>query len=259
MLHSQVIGNGLCSSGKMECGTLAGEALYFDFFPRDTVLDSGAQCFGSSLFCGKSGGEAFGKGNFSLAEGDFFWRIYPAEKAIAEALDGMGDALDFDQIHASTNEHGGTLPQRRSSVTRMTLYGHEEIAIWTDVTNVLDADTSLRWNLELVAASAEEPARTIRFLSGALMACGAWIVMRRFYPEGTAELEFEFARGLCVDIYAVLMSAGMELSRDSHIKLAELCNCTKNVIETKVCEMVQAELTVLIAVAVKQEGAGDRV
>jgi len=137
--------------------------------------------------------------------------------------------------------------------------GHEEITVQTDVANVLDADTSTGWDLELVAASSEEPARTIRFLSGALMACGAWIVMRRFYPEGTAELEFEFARASCMDIYAVLAGTGLELSRDSHLKLAELCNCTKNVIETKAFETVQVELTVLAAVEAKKEGLGDRV
>jgi hypothetical protein len=116
----------------------------------------------------------------------------------------------------------------------------------TDLSCVSDRDEFVGWELGLVAASTDEPSRLIRFLSGALMACGAWIVMRRFQPDGTAQLEFEFARASCVEIYAVLIAAGVELSRDSHMRLTELCQCTKHVIETKAFEVVHVELAVLI-------------
>ena len=39
---------------------------------------------------------------------------------------------------------------------------------------------------------------------------------------------FEFERQACVDIYSVLIAAGLELSQSGHIRFTELCQCTRS-------------------------------
>jgi hypothetical protein len=45
---------------------------------------------------------------------------------------------------------------------------------------------------------------------------------------GTVNILFEFERQACVDIYSVLVAAGVELSQAGHIRFTELCQCTRN-------------------------------
>lgn len=100
------------------------------------------------------------------------------------------------------------------------------------------------WSLRLTALSADEPQRLVRFLTGALLACGGWILTRTTQGNEAAELNFEFSRASCVEIYAVLIAAGLELSRDSHLQMADLCHCTKNLIETHAWDIAHAGLVV---------------
>jgi hypothetical protein len=39
---------------------------------------------------------------------------------------------------------------------------------------------------------------------------------------------FEFERQACVDIYSVLIAAGLELSQNGHLRFTELCQCTRS-------------------------------
>jgi hypothetical protein len=39
---------------------------------------------------------------------------------------------------------------------------------------------------------------------------------------------FEFERQSCVDVYSILIAAGLELSQSGHIRFTELCHCTRN-------------------------------
>jgi hypothetical protein len=39
---------------------------------------------------------------------------------------------------------------------------------------------------------------------------------------------FEFERHACVDIYSVMIAAGLELSQAGHIRFTELCQCTRS-------------------------------
>ena len=38
---------------------------------------------------------------------------------------------------------------------------------------------------------------------------------------------FEFERQTCVDIYSVLIAAGLELSQNGRTRFTELCQCTR--------------------------------
>lgn len=80
--------------------------------------------------------------------------------------------------------------------------------------------------LRLISRSEDSPERAVYFLTGAIMACGGQLLSRRFHSDGSAALECEFPRAICVEMYGVLLSAGLQLSRGSHLKLAELCRCT---------------------------------
>ncbi|MGC2161218.1 MAG: hypothetical protein WA634_04855 [Silvibacterium sp.] len=100
------------------------------------------------------------------------------------------------------------------------------------------------WSLKLTALSADEPDRLVRFLTGALLACGGWVLTRTTQGNQAAELDFEFARASCVEIYAVLIAAGLELSRDSHLQMTDLCHCTKNLIESRAFDIARVDLVV---------------
>lgn len=95
-----------------------------------------------------------------------------------------------------------------------------------------DQDSVLiTWNetmpeLRLISRSDDGPEKSVYFLTGAIMACGGQMLSRRFHSDGSAALECEFPRAICVEIYSVLLSAGLQLSRGSHLKMAELCSCT---------------------------------
>jgi hypothetical protein len=112
------------------------------------------------------------------------------------------------------------------------------------VTHGKDTNDLDGWSLRLTAVSADEPERLVRFLTGALLACGGWVLTRSTQGNQAAELDFEFARASCVEIYAVLIAAGLELSRDSHLQMAELCHCTKNLIASKAFDIARADLVV---------------
>lgn len=106
-----------------------------------------------------------------------------------------------------------------------------------------ESEESAGWMLRLTALCAEDPGRTVRTLTGALLACGGW-VLTRTQEKGVAALDFEFARAACVEVYAVLIGCGLDLSRDSHLKMAELCHCTKNLVETKAFDIARIDLVV---------------
>lgn len=84
------------------------------------------------------------------------------------------------------------------------------------------------WALEIKAVSHVEPSQLVRTLSGAILGCGGWVLSRGASDTGRVTLLFEFERGACLDIYSVLIAAGIELGQSSHIRMTELCQCTRN-------------------------------
>jgi hypothetical protein len=100
------------------------------------------------------------------------------------------------------------------------------------------------WELSLTAACAEDAARTVRFLTGAVMACGGFVLSRRFDAEQTAAIEFEFVRATCVEMYSVMIAAGLELTAQSHRTMATLCQCTRETLEVTAGDLVRAELVI---------------
>jgi hypothetical protein len=100
------------------------------------------------------------------------------------------------------------------------------------------------WELSLTAICAEDSARTVRFLTGAVMACGGLVLSRRFDGAESAAIEFEFVRATCVEMYSVLIAAGLELTAQSHRILATLCQCTRETLELTAGDPVRVELLI---------------
>ena len=82
--------------------------------------------------------------------------------------------------------------------------------------------------MEMKAISAEEPSRLIQSLTGAILGCGGWVLSRGANDSGLVTMLFEFERRACVDMYSLLIAAGLELSQNAHIRFTELCQCTRN-------------------------------
>ncbi len=84
------------------------------------------------------------------------------------------------------------------------------------------------WALEMKAVSVEEPSRLVKTLTGGILGCGGWVLSRGASDSGVVNLLFEFERHACLDIYSVLIAAGLELSHSGHVRFTELCQCTRS-------------------------------
>ena len=98
----------------------------------------------------------------------------------------------------------------------------------TQPTRDRDQTISIPWALQMKAISIEEPSRLVQTLTGAILGCGGWVLSRGSNNSGTVSMLFEFERQACVDIYSVMIAAGLELSQSGHIRFTELCQCTRN-------------------------------
>ncbi len=90
------------------------------------------------------------------------------------------------------------------------------------------AMTAAPWALEMNAISAEDSTNLVETLTGAILGCGGWVLSRGANEDGKVSMLFEFERRACVEIYSILIAAGVELSPAAHIQLTELCQCTCN-------------------------------
>jgi hypothetical protein len=87
---------------------------------------------------------------------------------------------------------------------------------------------STPWAMQMKAVSIEEPARLVQSLTGAILGCGGWVLSRGANDTGMVNMLFEFERHACVEVYSLLIAAGLELSQSGHIRFTELCQCTRS-------------------------------
>ncbi len=100
------------------------------------------------------------------------------------------------------------------------------------------------WALEMKAVSGEEPSRLVKTLTGGILGCGGWVLSRGASDSGTVTMLFEFERQACLDIYTVLIAAGIELSQNGHVRFTELCQCTRNQMRNCATEIASVDLEV---------------
>ena len=94
------------------------------------------------------------------------------------------------------------------------------------------------------AISRDEPSRAVKSLTGAILACEGWVLSRSATDAGLIEILFEFERHSCLEIYSILIAAGLELSQGAHIRFTELCQCTRMVQRECIDEIVSIDLEV---------------
>jgi hypothetical protein len=94
-------------------------------------------------------------------------------------------------------------------------------------TRDLETASTSPWALQMRAVSLEEPGRLVQILTGGILGCGGWVLSRGTNDTGRVTMLFEFERQACVDIYTVLIAAGIELNRNGHVRFTELCQCTR--------------------------------
>jgi hypothetical protein len=82
--------------------------------------------------------------------------------------------------------------------------------------------------MEMKGVSSEGPERLVRTLTGAILGCGGWVIRRVTNDTGRVNMLFEFERQACVDIYSLLVAAGVELGESEHLRFTELCQCTRS-------------------------------
>lgn len=87
---------------------------------------------------------------------------------------------------------------------------------------------NIPWAMQMKAVSVEEPSRLVQSLTGAILGCGGWVLSRGANDTGTINMLFEFERQACVEIYSIMIAAGLELSQSGHIRFTELCQCTRS-------------------------------
>lgn len=98
--------------------------------------------------------------------------------------------------------------------------------------------------LALSACCSADAPRAVRFLTGAVLACGGCVLSRSFEAGEHAGIEFEFARAVCVEMYGVLLAAGLELCPESHRLLASLCQCARATSTATAADPVRIVLTI---------------
>jgi hypothetical protein len=103
---------------------------------------------------------------------------------------------------------------------------------------------SVPWAMQMKAISIEEPSRLVQTLTGAIRGCGGWVLSRGANDTGTVSMLFEFERQACVEIYIVLIAAGLELSQNGHIRFTELCQCTRNHLRDCGTEIASVDLEI---------------
>jgi len=281
--NSQLGGNLARASGEVQVGALTRLSPDFEFFPGNAVLNAGAEGLGSRFLGREPRCKALCAVLLALAVSDLLGRKDTGQEAGSIAGNGPRDTFDFNDVDAGSDEHEGNLNhfdgkrKRKAAAAhserfltpqkshRRTVNGSTAQSDQTNVRNGYESDvsdgpggsgTSDGWMLRLTARSPEEPEKTVRVLTGALLACGGW-VLTRTQEKGIAALDFEFARAACVEIYAVLIGCGLELSRDSHLRMAELCHCTKNLIESKAFDIARVDLIVYRNGAKRSQGESE--
>jgi hypothetical protein len=212
------------------------------------MLNAGAEGFSSCFFSGETRGKTFCRAGSGAAIGYFLSGKDTLEKAIAITFDGTGDARNFDEVDSRADQHEAKVAQRKTFSSSGVENALMRCAQFSDADSVRDIPEQSRgqkgWELTLTAVCAEDAARTVRFLTGAVMACGGFVLSRRFDGGDAAAIEFEFVRAMCVEMYSVLIAAGLELTAQSHLIMATLCQCTRETLEATAGDPVRVELVI---------------
>ncbi len=69
-------------------------------------------------------------------------------------------------------------------------------------------------------------------LTDAFSQCGGWILERKVVSATTIEFRIEIQLRSIVELYSAFAAAGIELTRDTHATLTDLCTCRLHLART---------------------------
>jgi hypothetical protein len=82
--------------------------------------------------------------------------------------------------------------------------------------------------LDIQSFSYEERHGLLPNLTSALADCGGWVLCRKTLSPSMMEFRLEIQLRAILDLYASIVSSGLELTRSGHLALTDLCNCRRN-------------------------------
>lgn len=158
-----------------------------------------------------------------------------AGQSVADNAAGLAEAAPNYPSPPRSFQEARDLCQRRSSSVRVR-DSFDAVSSATDKTTVRSQlptqgpsqVCSIPWAMQMKAVSTVEPSRLVQCLTGAILGCGGWVLSRGANDTGMINMLFEFERQACVDIYSILIAAGLELSPSGHLRFTELCQCTRS-------------------------------
>src|SRR6201994_4795046 len=83
-------------------------------------------------------------------------------------------------------------------------------------------------SLDIQGFSYDERQGLLPSLTSAFADCGGWILNRKTLSPTTMEFRVEIQLRAVVDLYASMISSGLELTRAGHLGFTHLCTCRKN-------------------------------
>jgi hypothetical protein len=83
-------------------------------------------------------------------------------------------------------------------------------------------------SLDIQGFSYEERHGLLPTLTSAFADCGGWILNRKTLTPTTMEFRLEIQLRAVIDLYASIISSGLELTRAGHLGFTHLCTCRKN-------------------------------
>jgi hypothetical protein len=81
---------------------------------------------------------------------------------------------------------------------------------------------------EIQGFSYDDRTGLLPVLLTALADGGGWVLDRRTLSPSMVELQVEVQLRSILDLYGAIVSAGLELTRSSHLTLTDLCTCRRN-------------------------------
>ncbi len=82
-------------------------------------------------------------------------------------------------------------------------------------------------SLDIQAFTYEQRNSLLPSLIAAFTNCGGWILERKTLSPSNVEFRIEIQLRAILDLYAAVISTGVELTRSGHVALTELCTrCT---------------------------------
>lgn len=244
--HAQARGQIGGTAMKAQGRAAARFAYDLDLEPGDAAADAGAESFGACFLCCEARGQAFGASSLAQAIGLLVRGEDAIEKTASKSFHRQLDARDLNQIDSAANDHG-SLKKATTSWAR----GSQVVALQVNAVPLLNSDharhartdkfyvreaipfqeperlSPVPWAIQMRAVCLEEPSRLVQSLTGAILGCGGWVLSRGASDAGAVNVLFEFERRACVEMYSVLVAAGLDLGAAGHYRFTELCQCTR--------------------------------